>query len=107
MQPGKLAAQVERSKRRESTAVCRRAGWVFQPFVVEAVGAWGGGARCLTQRLVRQWSLKQQCTLQEAGMMCQALLGTAVLRASARQLERGFPTGAELDLPAARFLAAF
>ena len=95
--PGKMAAQVERIKRRENAGSCQRAGWVCQPFVVEAVGAWGGGARFLTQRLVRQFSLKQGCGLQEAGRECQTVLGSAVLRAVCRQLERGFPSAEELE----------
>ena len=38
-----------------SDAVCRRSGWLFRPFVVQTLGAWGGGARFRTQRLVKQW----------------------------------------------------
>ena len=89
--PGRLAAQVERLKRHQNAALCQRAGWLCQPFAVEAVGAWGGGARYITQKVVRHWALKHDSSLKEAGISCQAVLGSAVLRAVCRQLEWGFP----------------
>ena len=48
---------------------------------------------------------KQECGLREAGHVIQSVLGSSVLRAVARQLERGFPEGSEPDTPALRHLA--
>ena len=91
VQPGKAASRAERTKRQESQALCKRAGWGFYPFAFETVGSFGGGARFLCQRLARQWSLHHECSLQEAGRAVHRALGCAVIRAVARQLERGFP----------------
>ena len=41
VRPRKLARQVENAKVRARLPACRRLGWSFCPFVVEATGAWG------------------------------------------------------------------
>ena len=98
--PGKLAAAVERRKRRENRRLCAGAGWQCQPFAVEARGAWRGGARFLLLRLGKAWALKHGCSSREAYRTCQDRLGVAVLRAVCRQLERGFPEpGVETEPP--------
>ena len=88
---GKLAAEVERRKNRENTAICRQAGFKARAFVVETLGAWGGGARFLVQRLVRLWAQKFGVSVREAGLHVHGVLGSTVVKAVCRQLERGFP----------------
>ena len=57
VRPGKLARQVENQKVRARLPVCRRLGWSFCPFVLEAAGAWGGKARHLTQLNTQKYAL--------------------------------------------------
>ena len=67
---GKLARQVENQKVHARMPACRRMGWSFCPFVIEATGAWGGKARHLTQLVTHKHALRYQCLLKEAGTLC-------------------------------------
>ena len=98
VQPGKAAARVEDMKRRESVALCKREGWGFGTFVVETFGPFSSGARFLCQRLVRVWALKHELPLPEASRVIHRALGCAWIRAVARQLERGFPSGDDVPV---------
>ena len=91
VQPGKLARTTEQRKVRENAALCRLAGWNCCPFVLEAVGAWGGRTRHLTQIIACRLAAVQQCTRKEAALSCRGRISSALLRAVCRQLERGFP----------------
>ena len=93
VQPGKLAKATERRKVQENRALCRSQGWECVPFVVEVLGAWGGKARYFTQQLIRLWAVKKGCTAKEAAGECRSRIGMAILRSTARQLERAFPDG--------------
>ena len=88
---GKLAALSERRKRRDNGPECARAGWKCMPFAAETFGA---GARFLVQRVARHWSQKQGCSMKEAVLLCHNTLGSVVLKAVRRQIERGFPLAA-------------
>ena len=57
VRPGKLARQVENQKVRARLLACRRLGWSFCPFVVEALGGWGGKATHLVQMITRRYAL--------------------------------------------------
>ena len=95
VRPGKLARQTENSKVRARMPACRRQGWSFCPFVVEAMGAWGGRAKNLTQLLTQKYALRQQCSMKEAGEACRTRLQLSLLRSLSRQLERAFPNPSE------------
>ena len=91
VRPGKLARQTENSKVRARLPACRRLGWSFCPFVVEAMGAWGGKAQHLAQMLTQKYALKHQCTKKEASAVCRTRLQLSLLRSLSRQLERAYP----------------
>ena len=95
--PGKLARQVENHKVRARVPACRRLGWSFCPFVLEATGAWGGKAKQLTQLMTQKCALRHECSRKEAGIACRTRLHLSLLRSLARQLERGFPACAGCD----------
>ena len=97
VRPGKLARQVENQKVRARLPACRRLGWSFCPFVIEATGAWGGKAKHLTQLIVQKYALRHQSSMKEAGMVCKTRLQLSLLRSLSRQLERGFPDSAGCD----------
>ena len=78
-----------------SPASCRRQGWSFCPFVVEAMVAWGGRAKHLTELLTQKYALRQQCSMKEAGEACRTRLQLSLLRSLSRQLERAFPNPSE------------
>ena len=108
MHPGKLAAKVKKQKQWENRPLCQRVGWECRPFVVEAVGAYGSGARGLMHSLAKQYALKLGVTRKEAGLACSAALGTSVVRAVCRQLERGFPApGSTTPHPRTNEMACF
>ena len=91
VQPGKLARQMEHWKVKESQMSCARNGWSFTPFVLETLGSWGGKARYVLQKLIKQWALHHACSKSEAAATCRARLALALVRGLSRQLERGFP----------------
>ena len=93
--PGKLARQTENSKVRARLPACRRLGWSFCPFVVEATGTWGGKAKHLAQLVTNKYALKHGCSKKEAGVVCKTRLQLSLLRSLSRQLERAFPSPLE------------
>ena len=94
---GKLARQTENSKVRARMPACRRLGWSFCSFVMEAAGTWGGKAKHVTQLLTQKYALRQQCSRKEAGNACRTRLQLSLLRSLSRQLERAFPDPLERE----------
>ena len=91
VKPGQPAKKMERRKLLKRQALCRRSGWSFSPFVMETIGAWGGKANQLLQKLVTLWANNKGCSKLEASLLCRSRLQLALIRGLARQLERGFP----------------
>ena len=91
VQPGQLATKREHRKILERQALCKRNGWSFSPFAMEAIGVWGGKANSLLQKLVTLWANNNGCTKSKASLLCRSQLQLALVRGLARQLERGFP----------------
>ena len=91
VQPGKLAKKTEQQKVQERQALCQRNGWRFLPFIVEAIGVFGGKAQNLLQKLISLWAIAHGCSKSEASLSCRTRLELALIRGQARQLERGFP----------------
>ena len=97
VRPGKLARQTETSKVRVRMPACRRLGWSFCPFAIEATVTWGGKARYLTQMLMQKYTLRPQCSKKEANNVCRTRLQLSLLRSLSRQLERAYPCSSDFD----------
>ena len=77
VRPEKLARQIENQKVRAQLPACRRLGWSFGPFVIEATGAWGGKAKHLTQLITQKYVLHNDCWL---SVICRTRLQIPLLR---------------------------
>ena len=96
VQAGSLARKTEQRKIRESSALCRRHGWNFCPFVVEVFGAWGGQARHFLHHLASRLALQQGIPRKEAALSCRGRIAASILLSIGRQLERGFSVTVEV-----------